>query len=421
VAHGLDFLASPMRRRLLFGVLYFSEGAPIGFLWLALPTQLRSAGVPLEEITWLTAVLVLPWTFKFLWAPLIDVLQAPRWRLKHWIVACQWLMALCLLPLLWIDPVENFRVIAGFLLAHAFFAASQDVAIDALCIAETRPEERGEYNGWMHTGMLLGRALMGGGALVLAHSMGNQGVAGLLIGLLLACSFVVLFTRQRSDFHPEGRLREVYAKVRVALVSHHTWLGMAFGLLGGAVYKALEVVYGPMLIDRGYLKSEIGWFSAFPMIGSMIAGTLVGGVLADRLHRVQAVATAMLFLVGGVVTLALLDQVFDHQRGLHLLGCLVMVAFGIGFFTSASYALFMDLTDPRIGATQFSAYMGATNGCESWSVYAIGLLVPALGYGGGFLVMAGVSTAALGLLWALWRRLPKPEVEPSEFRLEEDS
>jgi len=67
-----DLLATPLGRRVLFTLLYLSEGAPIGFIWWAMPTRLRAAGVSVEEITWLTAILVLPWTFKWLWAPVID-------------------------------------------------------------------------------------------------------------------------------------------------------------------------------------------------------------------------------------------------------------------------------------------------------------------------------------------------------------
>jgi N-acyl-L-homoserine lactone synthetase len=63
-----------------------------------------------------------------------------------------------------------------------------------------------------------------------------------------------------------------------------------------------------------------------------------------------------------------------------------------------SYALFMDLTDPRLGATQFSAYMAATNGCESWSVWTSGRIVAAQGYPSAFLVMSAVSLLALPLL-----------------------
>jgi len=60
----------------------------------------------------------------------------------------------------------------------------------------------------------------------------------------------------------------------------------------------------------------------------------------------------------------------------------------IGLFTASSYALFMDLTDPRLGATQFSAYMGATNACESWSAVLGGRLIASSGYPAAFAVMA---------------------------------
>ncbi len=121
-----------LQRKIVFACLYLSEGAPIGFLWLALPTRLRAAGVSIEDITALTAALVLPWTFKFAWAPLVDVFQNHRWSLRHWIVFSQTIMGLTLVPMLFLDPVAEFRLMMICLLAHAFAAATQDVAIDAL-------------------------------------------------------------------------------------------------------------------------------------------------------------------------------------------------------------------------------------------------------------------------------------------------
>jgi PAT family beta-lactamase induction signal transducer AmpG len=80
--------------------------------------------------------------------------------------------------------------------------------------------------------------------------------------------------------------------------------------------------------------------------------------------------------------------------------------FFVGVFTAASYALFMDLTDPRLGATQFSAYMAATNACESWSAWGGGRLTAAYGYPAAFVVMSLVSLASLPLL-AVIRRLSR--------------
>jgi dipeptide/tripeptide permease len=82
----------------------------------------------------------------------------------------------------------------------------------------------------------------------------------------------------------------------------------------------------------------------------------------------------------------------------HLFG-LLMVLYGlIGLYLAASYALYMDLTDPALSATQFTGYMSLTNVCESWSARAGGLLIASLGYAGAFGCMALGSLAALGML-----------------------
>lgn len=407
----MDLLATRARRRLLFAALYLSEGAPIGFLWLTLPTRLRAGGVELERITTLTALLVIPWTFKFGWAPLIDILRTPRWTLRHWIVSAQAGMALTLVPLLWLDLKADFGVITGLLLLHALAAATQDVAIDALCISVTDPTERGRLNGWMQAGMLLGRALMGGGALVIAAQLGDEAVVLLLLAIILTPLLLLLPARlPRAARSHRGtlldRAREVGRESWLALGQRRTWLGLGFAFVGGAAFKSLEVVLGPFLIDRGYSKVEIGWFSAGPMILCMILGSLAGGWLADRVERRRFVAATLGFFVVAIAALALLDHFAGETRGRHLLVCLALSAIGIGLFTAASYALFMDLTAPRIAATQFSAFMGATNGCESWSSYAVGQIAGSSGYPTALLVLCGASLLALPLLRRMHPRTP---------------
>jgi MFS family permease len=394
----LNFLATPLRRKILFASLYFSEGAPIGFIWLAMPTHLRAEGVPIEQITWLTAIVVLPWTFKFAWAPLIDFWRSSRWSIRHWIIAAQSVMGLTLLPLCWIDPVEQFQLLAVLLVAHAIAAATQDVAIDALCIGATVPQERGEYNGWMQTGMLVGRSLMGGGALVMARIFGYPIVIGLLIFLTTFSMLLVLMSDAPLLEAGRSISKSVWQSAGVAIRTAATWYGLAFGLLSGAGFKSLEVIYGPFLIDRGFLSIEVGWFSAGPMIFAMICGSLIGGRIADRLSRKTFVAIALVYLAIAITLLGLSDYWMQSKMGMHLVVILAAIAFGIGLFTAAVYALFMDLTRPEIAATQFSAYMGATNGCESWSCYLIGQLIPHLGYAASFLILSGLSLLALPLL-----------------------
>eukprot|EP00913_Durusdinium_trenchii_P028481 g26709.t1 len=421
----MNFLATPQRRKMLFAALYFSEGAPIGFLWLALPTVFRDNGVPVVEISQFTAVLVVPWTFKFAWAPLVDLLRSRFWTLKHWILTAQTVMTLTLVPLLALDLQDDFGWIVALLVVHAIAAATQDVAIDALCISVTQPHERGAYNGWMQAGMLLGRSLLGGGALVLAAQFGNEFAIVLL--MLCVASSAVLLGMSRippddtlSQVSPDGerhRFFTVLGETWSAVCQPSTWLGLLFALAGGAAFKALEVMIGPFLLDRGFTQSEIGWFTAIPMIGAMIVGSLIGGRLADRVKRKTAVISAMLWIVGAVALLAACDFATAFEGTRLLLAALVLTAFGIGLFTASSYALFMDLTRPGIAGTQFSAFMGATNGCEVWSTLLFGQIVAAWSYPTAMLTLCTVTAAAIGLVVPM--KLPAQAGADRDVRLAE--
>jgi len=87
-----------------------------------------------------------------------------------------------------------------------------------------------------------------------------------------------------------------------------------------------------------------------------------------------------------------------------IIGSLTIVYGGIGLFTASSYALFMDVSVPEFRATSFSAYMGATNLCESWSAFVVGRIAAPAGYGLAFGVLAVVSLGSLFFLRRLWGR-----------------
>jgi hypothetical protein len=122
------------------------------------------------------------------------------------------------------------------------------------------------------------------------------------------------------------------------------------------------------------------------------------------------VAWALAAVTAAVLALSTLDAL--GLRGAPLLLGLSLVYLGIGVFVAASYALFMDLSDPRFGATQFSAYMGATNACEAWSGWVVGRGVGAIGYAPAFACIALVSLLGLPLLRAL-RPAATPRRNPS--------
>lgn len=400
---GIDLLATRRGRLVLFTVLYASEGAPIGFIWWALPTVLRSQGVDISNITALTAALALPWAFKFIWAPVVDAVRSPRWGLRAWIISAQLVMGFALLPLLVLDYHADLSLIVVFLIAHAFAAATQDVAIDALSISTVPPSERGSINGWMQAGMLTGRALLGGVGLVLARTIGEQGLILVLVAVIWSSLAVLLLAKIPAALAPSAsqRFGELVEHIRAALLRRETWIGLAFAAIGGAGFEAVGAVAGPYLIDRGLGADTVGFFFAAVSVPCMVAGAIAGGALADRWGKIGAVQLFLLAIFTAIAVLAFSDVSTSQPSVVQTLAPLALVYVAIGLFTASSYALFMDLTDARIAATQFSAFMAMTNLCESWSAFAVGRMIVPLGYPMAFLAMGALSLLALPLLRAL--------------------
>ena len=155
---------------------------------------------------------------------------------------------------------------------------------------------------------------------------------------------------------------------------------------------------GPFLIDRGYGEGEIGKFTATVTIGGMILGSLLAGKLAGGAQGSRPVALGLLLNVVAIGLLATADFVTDGQQGLHLFVLLAIISVTIGWFTVALYQWLMNLTSPKLAATQFTAFMAATNVCEAWSTALFGELESRGGYPLAIGVMCVCSAISMLLL-----------------------
>lgn len=387
------------RRWLLFAALYFAEGAPIGWLWWALPSQLRQAGLEVSEITALTAALAIPWTLKFLWAPLVDVLRTPRFGFRGWLVAAQLGMATCLVPLLFLDPIHQWGAVTACLLLHAFCAATQDVAIDALAIHTVPTGERGRLNGAMQLGMIGGRLAFSTGLLFAAARLGEDGrpatlehvlpfSVALLLGVLVATGIAAWFAPTVPVPASGPRIRAQRRRyLRVALRSGRLRRLALFALVAGLGFEAAGALSGTWLVDAGYDGDAIATFRLVTAL-AMAAGAVAGGIWADRSGSGGVAAVALPATAGLVALTAITGSVAAYA----------LVYLVIGVFTAVSYALFMRASTGPFAASAFSAFMGLTNGCEAAAGWLAGQLHAAAGYGPALLILAAASLGAWPLI-----------------------
>lgn len=392
----MNLLASRNGRNLITFALYFAEGVPIGFIWWAMPTILRQSGATLGMIGSFTAILTLPWVFKFLWAPLVDIFRRPGFGFTGWISLAQTLMCLSLLPLLFIPLSGNFTIWAVCLFMHSMFAATQDVAVDALVINLVAKNEKGLLNGYMQAGMLVGRSIFGGVALILVQQLGLSVIILLMMLSIAGTLGLLVFVKEPSFVFSE---KLPFPKFKKSLIdtfkNKNTWFVIAFALTAAAAFEAAGAFAGPLFTDKQISEKSIGFFFAVPVVIAMLLGGLAGGFLSDRTDRKKAVGHYLTGFVIMVFTIACIDWIFPAAPNLVWMGLYSTMYFFTGMFTASSYALFMDVTNPKLGATQFSSFMAATNGCEAWVVYSSGIIAAGSDLKVAFLIMCGISIVSL--------------------------
>ena len=394
-----------LRRRLVFASLYFAEGAPIGFVWWALPVWLRAEGCTPGEVANVLALVTWPWALKFLWAPLVDVARSPRFGLRAWILLAQGGMVATLATLLLSDIELGGTVFVWLLVAHAVAAATQDASIDSLAIRTVPAGERGAINGWMQVGMLGGRALFGGGAVLLAARIGHASVLGmLLVAIVLPAGVLLLAAKESPDELGSRRQRvtDFRNSMRELLRHRALWLGLLIASTVGAGFEGLASLAGPLLLDHGASEQLVGWVFLIPTVALMAAGALIGGRCSDRYGRIRTA----IFTEGAaaVVVLAIgaADWIVPASFGVWPYVALLSVLYlAAGAATAALYALLMKLTSPAFAATQFAVFMAGINLCYIWATPLYGNLVDGYGYGPAALVLGCASLLALPLLFWL--------------------
>ena len=187
------------RRYVSLSILYTAQGLPAGFTSVTFVAFLVANGATPEEIAALFATIALPWTFKFIWGPVVDAVQAPTYGLRRpWILFSQTGMIVTLGALLFVPDLNaSIELVTLMLFVHNLFSSLQDVSVDALAVDVLQPDEVAKANGFMFAakrgGVIIGGAVVG----LLVVDFGIKSAIMVQLPLLALIMCLPLFLKER--------------------------------------------------------------------------------------------------------------------------------------------------------------------------------------------------------------------------------
>jgi len=414
------------RRQALIFLMGFSSGLPLLLTLSTLTYWLSTLGVDKTEIG-LFLLTGLPYSFKFLWAPVMDrvalPLLTPRLgRRRSWALVSQAGLIVAILALGATDPTVNPWSTACAALVIAFLSASQDIAIDAYRIEVLAEHEQGAGAASTQYGYRIGLLAAGAGAIALSDFLGWFWVFAAMAGLVsIGMATVLAAPRTAAD---EAFAGEPAGGDR-GLAAARAWLEKAvldpladfLGRPGWAVilgfillYKFGDAIGGsmanPFYHEMGFDGVEIASVTKVFGLAATLAGIFAGGLAVARMGILRAL------VIGGILQ-ALANLLFAVQA---LLGhdiAMLAVSIGVDNFTGG------------LGSAAFVAYLSSLcNVAFTGTQYALltSLMAAgrtALSSGGGwladqvdwvtfFVLTTGLAIPGLLLLWLLLRRYPLP-------------
>jgi PAT family beta-lactamase induction signal transducer AmpG len=389
------------RRMLICVFTGFSSGLPLYILIGLLPAWLRSEGVDLKAIG-LFALIQLPYTWKFFWAPLFDRFVPPLGRRRGWLLITQMALLLSIPAFGMLHPDLDLWAIAYLAVVVAFFSASQDIVLDAYRRELLLDAELGLGNAVHVNAYKIAGLIPGSLSLILADHLPWSGVFFITALFMLLGVAMTLFVS-------EPELKNGAPKtLRAAVVEpFQEFIGrnglksavlilcfIFFYKLGDSMATALAT---PFYLDMGFSKTEIGLIAKNAGLWPSVVGGLLGGIWMVKLGINRA-----LWIFGLVQMIAILGFAWLALVGHSLLWLGVVIgieALGVGLGTAAFVAFIAHATHPLYTATQFALFTSLAAVPRTFANAATGYLVEWFGWVAFFLFCFVIAIPGMLLLF----------------------
>ena len=376
-------------RYILFGMLYFAQGAILSYFTALNAIYLRSFHLTMTQVGIFSAVSISPMVIKILFGMLSDrVNLAGLGHRKPFIIIGLLMQAAGILVFPHIDPVHSFILltITGFLVVTGM--ALYDTCTDGLALDTTPKEKGGKVQGIMVAARAVGVVVISVLIGLISQSSNWQSVFKALAVISLIPLPMILVYRESGK--SEGitfnwQSFKVFTRRSV----------IAVGLLGAlftGITNGTNQLVNPFLRENfGISLLSAGFYTALWGIG-VVMGGLTGGQLADRFGHRKAILGA---LFTALVSVALLSVITGPAMAWPML-----FLFGIsyGYYETSFFATAMNVTDLRIAASMFSILMAMANIGASIGMLLAGLLSDLAGFRWTFMIFSAMNLLVFLLL-----------------------
>ncbi len=349
-----------MLKNFTIGSLGFSSGLPYILIFSTLGVWLADIGIDLSLIGFF-AWIVLTYSLKFLWAPLVDNFSVPLLnRLgyrKSWILLSQISIATCLLLLSIVNPLDSLQVFALIAFLVAFLGSIQDIAIDAFRIELADLNQQGNLAASYQFGYRMAILISSSFALIFASDYGWTLTYQVMSLLMLIGIIGVLICPEEVNVN----LKRVTLQNSIVepLKDFVTRFGLYFAsflLMIIATYRLTDIVMGPMAspfyLEKGYTLKEIGYIVKVVAVIASIVGFFLGGLLVKRLGvKVTLIIGAFLVLMTNLS----FSLIAILEKDLYLLGWVVGAdSLAAGVVGTANITFLTSLVSKKYTAVQYA-------------------------------------------------------------------
>ena len=396
----------------------FSSGLPLYLLLNLMPAWLRSEGVDLKTIGFF-ALIQFPYTWKFLWSPLLDRFSIPGFgRRRGWMLLTQVGLLFTIGLMGGLSPQDNIWPILWLATLLSLLSGTQDIAVDAFRREILSDQELGIGNAVHVNAYRISGLIPGSLSLILADRLPWSEVfwitgAFMIPGMIMAW----LVTEPLVKGIPKT-LRQAVTEPFHEFINRQGWRGalMVLGFiflykLGDSLSTALAT---PFYLDMGFTKTDIGLIAKHAGLWPAVIGALLGGLWMIKLGINRA-----LWLFGVVQLITIFGFVWLAGQGhFELIGATERIALacviggealGVGLGTAAFVAFIARATHPAYTATQMALFTSLAAVPRTFINASAGWLVETFGWLDFFWLCAGLAVPGMILLLkvAPWHENPE--------------